>query len=165
MDPLQWMGAVRMRVQTADKNITVIHTTLVHQLMSYTVKKCVCKKNDESFTSPLHITLLSPVKKSSCMNQVRNSAKIKHCLQAKTVQNSSKQIFWWILMWKDKGWIFSMKKVLLWITDLAKSNSLKLNANWWTGFMWIIVMFLSVVWTLILTAPIHCRGSFDEQVM
>ncbi len=23
--PLQWMGAVRMRVQTADKNITVIH--------------------------------------------------------------------------------------------------------------------------------------------
>ncbi len=25
--------------------------------------------------------------------------------------------------------------------------------------MWIIVMFLSAVWTLILTAPIHCRGS------
>ncbi len=25
MDPLQWMGAIRMRVQTADKNITIIH--------------------------------------------------------------------------------------------------------------------------------------------
>ncbi len=25
MDPLQWMGAARMRVQTADKNITIIH--------------------------------------------------------------------------------------------------------------------------------------------
>ncbi len=25
MDPLQWMGAVRKRVQTADKNITIIH--------------------------------------------------------------------------------------------------------------------------------------------
>ncbi len=25
MYPLQWMGAVRMRVQTADKNITIIH--------------------------------------------------------------------------------------------------------------------------------------------
>ncbi len=25
MDPLQWMGAVRLIVQTADKNITVIH--------------------------------------------------------------------------------------------------------------------------------------------
>ncbi len=26
-------------------------------------------------------------------------------------------------------------------------------------------MFLSAVWTLILTAPIHCRGSIGEQVM
>ncbi len=26
-------------------------------------------------------------------------------------------------------------------------------------------MFLSAVWTLILTAPIHCRGSVGEQVM
>ncbi len=35
----------------------------------------------------------------------------------------------------------------------------------WTGVVWIIVMFLSAVWTLILTAPIHCRGSTGEQVM
>ncbi len=35
VDPLQWMGAVRMRVQTADKNITIIHTTPVHQLTSW----------------------------------------------------------------------------------------------------------------------------------
>ncbi len=26
------MGAVRMRIQTADKNITIIHTTPVHSL-------------------------------------------------------------------------------------------------------------------------------------
>ncbi len=32
-------------------------------------------------------------------------------------------------------------------------------------YLWIIVMFLSTVWTLILTAPIHCRGSIVEQVM
>ncbi len=41
------------------------------------------------------------------------------------------------------------------------------NVNWWTGvvdYLWIIVMFLSAVWTLILTAPIHCRGSIGEQV-
>ncbi len=31
---------------------------------------------------------------------------------------------------------------------------------WWTG-----VMFLSAVWTLILTAPIHYRGSTCEQMM
>uniref|UniRef100_A0A673JW67 Uncharacterized protein n=1 Tax=Sinocyclocheilus rhinocerous TaxID=307959 RepID=A0A673JW67_9TELE len=31
--------------------------------------------------------------------------------------------------------------------------------------VWITVMFLSAVWTLILTAPIHCRGSIGEEVM
>ncbi len=51
MDPLQWMGAVRMRVQTADKNITIIHTTPVHQLMS-----CEVKTNPSFInTSPLAI--------------------------------------------------------------------------------------------------------------
>ncbi len=35
----------------------------------------------------------------------------------------------------------------------------------WTGVVWIIVMFLSAVWTLILTAPIHCRGSISDQIM
>ncbi len=33
------------------------------------------------------------------------------------------------------------------------------------NYLWIIVMFLSAVWTLILTAPIHCKGSIGEQVM
>ncbi len=32
-------------------------------------------------------------------------------------------------------------------------------------YLRIIVMFLSAVWTLILTAPIHCRGSTGEQIM
>ncbi len=39
------------------------------------------------------------------------------------------------------------------------------DINWWTGVVWIIVVFLSAVWTLILTAPIHCRGAIGEQVM
>ncbi len=39
------------------------------------------------------------------------------------------------------------------------------DSNWWTGVVWIFVMFLSAVWTLILTAPIHCKGFIDEQVM
>ncbi len=38
MDPLQWMGAVRMRVQTADKNITIIHTVFT----SCEMKSCHC---------------------------------------------------------------------------------------------------------------------------
>ncbi len=32
-------------------------------------------------------------------------------------------------------------------------------------YLLIIVMYLSALWTLILTAPIHCRGSIGEQVM
>ncbi len=77
----------------------------------------------------------------------------------------------------NRGWTFSLEEALLWITDiycvLARSNSIKLKhlminffiintqlftsqeVNWWTGVVWIIVMFLSAVWTLILTAPIH----------
>ncbi len=39
------------------------------------------------------------------------------------------------------------------------------DVNWrnWSNCLWI-VMFLSAVWTLILTAPIHCRGSTGVQV-
>ncbi len=32
-------------------------------------------------------------------------------------------------------------------------------------YLWIIMIFLSAVWTLILTAPIHCRASIGETVM
>ncbi len=42
------MGAVRMSIQTADKNIKnnlqVIHTTPVHQWTYCEVKSCVCNK-------------------------------------------------------------------------------------------------------------------------
>ncbi len=51
---------------------------------------------------------------------------------------------------------FSLEEALLLSMDYV---------NWWTGVVWIIVMFLSAVWTLILTAPIHCRGSIAETVM
>ncbi len=35
----------------------------------------------------------------------------------------------------------------------------------YVNYLWIIVMFLSAVWKLILTAPIHYKGSIGEQVM
>ncbi len=44
VDALQWMGAVRMRIQTADKNITIIHTTPVQQLMSCEARSCENKE-------------------------------------------------------------------------------------------------------------------------
>ncbi len=76
------MGAVRMRVQTADKNIT--HTTQDHQLMSSEVKNCVFVRKKKSMIkilfyfnwslakSPLSKTCLSLMKKSSWLNQERN---------------------------------------------------------------------------------------------
>ncbi len=44
-DPLQWMGAVRMSVQTAAKNITIIHMTPVNQLTSCEAKSCMFLRN------------------------------------------------------------------------------------------------------------------------
>ncbi len=43
--PLQWMGAVRMGVQTADKNIIAIHTTSSTSIDICKVKRCVFVRN------------------------------------------------------------------------------------------------------------------------
>ncbi len=80
MDPLQWMGAVRMRVQTADNNITSNphHSSPVHQLTSCEVKSYVFVRNKSIIKvffnskvqkSRLSIILLSPVKNSPHLNQ------------------------------------------------------------------------------------------------
>ncbi len=53
------------------------------------------------------------------------------------------------------------KDLFLTSTHLLSSQ----DVNWWTGVVWIIVMFLSAVWALILTAPIHCTASIAETVM
>ncbi len=45
MDALQWMGAVRMRV---DKNITIIHTSPVHRLTSEKIKAACSKETNPS---------------------------------------------------------------------------------------------------------------------
>ncbi len=61
----------------------------------------------------------------------------------------------------------------LWTHILAKMLDLlqllsSQDVNWWTGVVWItcgLLWFLSAVWTLILTAPIHYRASIAETVM
>ncbi len=93
MDALQWMGAVRMRVQTADKNITIIHTTPVHQVMSSEAISCVFVRNKFSI---FNFKLLFAYE-SSIHNNVQwkvvlselgeKHAQIKYHLQAKTVLN------------------------------------------------------------------------------
>ncbi len=48
-------------------------------------------------------------------------SQIKHCLETKTVQTSSKQICWRILMWEDN-------RGFLWTHILARSNTLKIKS-------------------------------------
>ncbi len=43
------MGAVRMRVQIADKNITIIHTTPIYQLTTCKSKNMFVKKEKKGF--------------------------------------------------------------------------------------------------------------------
>ncbi len=46
-------------------------------------------------------------------------AQMKHHLQAKTGENSSKQICGWILMWEENSRLhFSLQEILWWIMDL-----------------------------------------------
>ncbi len=59
---------------------------------------------------------------------------------------------------RQKQWFNHVKTP--WCTAFVLTNThlfILRDINW--RFLWIIVMFLSTVWTLILTAPIHCRGS------
>ncbi len=84
MDPLQWMGAVRMKVDKYHNNPQVIHTTPVHQLTFYEVKSYMFERNISiktlltsnrcfwlKYKSSIH-TIRSPVKNLSCLNQERN---------------------------------------------------------------------------------------------
>uniref|UniRef100_A0A673GAS9 Uncharacterized protein n=1 Tax=Sinocyclocheilus rhinocerous TaxID=307959 RepID=A0A673GAS9_9TELE len=63
---------------------------------------------------------------------------------------------------------FKVKKSKLWICFLQTCSfsfyKTLIDVLELCGLLvWIIVMFFSAVWTLILTAPIHCRGSICEQ--
>ncbi len=74
------------------------------------------------------------------------SAQIKHCLQAKTVQNSSKQICGWILMWETTGdglFHWRMRYNGLWTHVLSWSNSLKLKCLIMDLFLKNVQLFTS----------------------
>ncbi len=179
----KWMGAVRMRVQTADKNITIIHTTPVHQLTSWEVKSSVFVRNKSTvkmfwtsnycFWPKKAIILLPPVEKKSNLVWIRRES-----LQAKTVLNKyvagfcerqQEEDFFTggsVIMdsYFSRKQQFEVKEHLNERFVSYKHASFLFNVIWWTGvdYLWIIVMFLSAVWTLTLTAPIHCTS---EQVI
>ncbi len=98
------MGAIRVRVQTADKNITIVwkDACLWINLIIKTSHWCFRLKS-----SPLSIMLLSPSTKLFCLNQERN-VYIKHCLKMEIVLNKYVSGFWC-----EREWIFFLKEKLL----------------------------------------------------
>ncbi len=92
------MGAVRMRVQTADKkhhnNSQLIHTTPVHQLTNLSLRPfnffngCFWLKYES-----IIYNIASSGEKVVLSESGEKYAQIKHYLQAKTAQNRSIQIY------------------------------------------------------------------------
>ncbi len=98
------------------------------------------------------------MKSLSCLNQERNVHRSSTVYkQKKKIQNSCKKICSWILMWEDNSVrCVSLDELLLW-TGILASNGLKikhLNDGFVSykcsrvDYLWIIVMFLSAVWTV-----------------
>ncbi len=146
MDPLQWMGAVRMRVQkNQTKSIKVFNCK-----PALLAKICIHNNASSSGKSP------SPVVRS-------HQNPLKYLFTA---------IFWIIFAYElcfiiDR-WLFSWKQwfeVNKNLDEFVHANMQLfdlLDVNWWTvwitcGLLWC---FISAVWTLILMAPIHCRGFY-----
>ncbi len=138
VDPLQWMGAVRMRVQTADKNITIIHTTPVHQLMSCEEKSCVFVRN-KSIKTFLNSNCCFWLKyKSIIHNNASSSKKVPPllsfhikihwhiCLKLFRTVFTCKHTWWVHISFPMQArWIFRLRNQLLWTCILAGCNDLK----------------------------------------
>ncbi len=134
------MGAVRIRVQTADKNITIIYTTPVHQLTSWEDKSWVFVRNKFIIKAFCNFKRLFPAKYASIIHNNAFSVAGSHFVwirreictdQAQfTSENSSKQICGWILMWETAGdglVIMDGNIIMDYGLILAGSNTLKLK--------------------------------------
>ncbi len=99
------MGAVRMRVQTADKNITIIHTTPVHQLMS---------SEDETNLSLRRFFTLN-----SGFNGWRHPFTAEHPLVSKWCNATFLQTWW--------------RNKLILISDSLRVSGFSTNINFWVN--------------------------------
>ncbi len=143
----QWMGAVRMRLQTANKNITIINTTPVNHLMTCEVIRCLFVRNFKRSYLAKNWKFTDVFVENRCIVFA-----CKRCfICAYFSPDSGKMMFHW------------KKQYHAW--NHADFHFTKCQLMDWSGvdYLWIIMMFLSAVWTLF--APIHCRGSSGDQVM
>ncbi len=77
MDPQQWMGAVKMRVQTADKNITIIHSRLSINVL--------INQDMFSFRVKAKTSIVFPVKTSSHLSLERNLHRLIYCFEKASI--------------------------------------------------------------------------------
>ncbi len=148
MDPLQWMGAVRMRVQTADKNITIIHMTPVHQLKSWSKKKKSMFVRNKSIIKCL-LTLnhhFSPKYESRIHNNSSSSKKVYNIELFRTVFTLFVPInIAWAVYISLLFWTSSLKKAILWIENsyfsLKQRFEVK-NILMIFSFLYIVSMFI-----------------------
>ncbi len=117
MYPLQWMGAVRMRVQTADENHNNLYDSSLSSNFLWSKKLVFVKKIfiNMTFLTSNHCiyNIAFSSEKVVLSESGKKYAQIKHRLQFKTHLSVD-------LLWKDnRGWSTeALKEALLWIMDL-----------------------------------------------
>ncbi len=147
----------------------MIHTTPVHQLMSCELKATCLMLNCHFWPKYESIIIIH--------NNTYSSEKV-HPLLSSHIKNTNIfvlrvffsvhislliQTYMPLFHWKHQ---FEVKNILKRFVSYKNTAFTSQDVDWWTvDYLWIIVMFLSAVWILNLTAPIHCRGSTGEQVM
>ncbi len=164
---------------------TIIHVAPVHQFLSCEVKSCMFVGNKSTIKMFLTSNCCFCLKCDSYihsiarLNQERNmhkSSTIYKRKQSKHFLNENVGGFWCeraTVDWHFNGGSFILDYVRLWPEAKLKWGFLKQTHSFlsklmdWScvGCLWIIVGFLPAVWTLILTSPIHSRGSTGEQMM
>ncbi len=134
MDPLQSMGAVRRRFQKPDKNIRIIHTTPVNEVL-WNEKVCFCMEQNRQNIFHLNHRF-RPKYKSIIHNNASNSEKF-HPLFSSHIQMCFGLFLlivldWCIfLSWFRWDYFFDWRKQYYRIRtcSLAKSSGLKLKTS------------------------------------
>ncbi len=109
------MGAIKMRVQRADKNITIIDSSLSINVL-WSEKLSVYYKQIHQDIINFKPLLLVKYLWVHYTHDIAfsNEQIISPESGERNNQNSSKQICWWILMKEDyRGWTFSLEEELL----------------------------------------------------
>ncbi len=153
------MGAVRMRVQTAD-NITIIQTAPVHQLTSLETKSCMFVRNKSVIKMFLSSNHWFRLKYESIIHNNTSSNEKVIFIRKEICRDQELFKHMWLDfdMRDNRGWIFSLEDaLLLWIfkcsykvikvlmKDLLTNMHLlaSRDINWRTGVVWLLGCFIS----------------------